>query len=116
MSKQKTQFNKSSTKAIISLFFEILTFIATVAIALIVKIDSKQQIWVYVLAGVLMLFMVVLMYCSYCGLRKKQHYKDPNSFENEYERRYFQDAKPEKKKISSAEYLRRLEEQKNKKG
>ena len=116
MAKKQTQFNKSSTKAIMSLIFETITFLGAAVVAVVVKVDPKQQIWVYVLSGVLMLFMVALMYCSYCGLRKKQHYKDPNSFENEYERRYFQDAKPEKKKISSAEYLRRLEEEKKKKG
>lgn len=116
MSKKKNEFNKSSNGVILSFVFEVIIFFAVAISAIIIKVEENQQMFVYLLAGIVMLFMLILMYCSYCGLIKKKEFKNPSSFEAEYERRFFQDAKPEKKKISSAEYLRRLEEEKNKKG
>ena len=107
---QKREYKRSSTNGIVSITIESIALITILGLALFYKPEEQVGLY-YGLLGLGFLLMIGLIYCSVCAIVKTR-LKEDKRFDDEYERLLSLENKPEpKKKITSAEFMRRCQEE-----
>lgn len=111
--KKNDELKKQSSSAYLSMGVGVIMLIATPIIPFVITVEEKDQIALYIVAGILALFSIAMMYVSYCAIYKMKDKEGYSSkVEEEYNRILEMQAKPEpKRKITSKEFEERLRQE-----
>lgn len=111
--KKNKELKKNSSSAYLAMVVGVIMLIASPIIPFIITVEEKDQIGLYIAAGVLALFSIAMMYVSYCAIYKMKDKEGYSSkVEEEYNRIVEMQAKPEpKRKITSKEFEERLRQE-----